>query len=247
MKYIVMISGWAMPASVFEPLKKIFAADYQVMLIDLPGVGVQPALSGPTSLVAYADAVLALAPEQAIWLGWSLGGLVAKYIAINHPARVQKLVTVASSPCFIADESSQWPGVPAAVFAQFRNQLENDVTDTLLRFIDLQFYTASQSRFHADARAIKALIRSAATPQPAALQNGLTILCTSDLRAQLATLTQPWLAVFGRLDAIVPVAVADTLKTTVTTVIPGAAHMPFVTHLEEFMRTVQPFIEEYHD
>jgi pimeloyl-[acyl-carrier protein] methyl ester esterase len=45
--------------------------------------------------------------KRAIWLGWSLGGLVASQIALPHPERVQALVT-ASSPCFSAQE--EWPG-----------------------------------------------------------------------------------------------------------------------------------------
>lgn len=55
-----------------------------------------------------AEAVLQQAPDKAIWLGWSLGGLVASQIALTHPERVQALVTVASSPCFSARD--EWPG-----------------------------------------------------------------------------------------------------------------------------------------
>lgn len=53
-------------------------------------------------LLIYFEAVLQQAPDKAIWLGWSLGGLVASQIALTHPERVQALVTVASSPCFSA-------------------------------------------------------------------------------------------------------------------------------------------------
>jgi len=36
--------------------------------------------------------------KQAIWVGWSLGGLVATHMALHHADYVSKLVTVASSP-----------------------------------------------------------------------------------------------------------------------------------------------------
>ena len=49
------------------------------------------------SLEEMAERVLKQAPEKAIWLGWSLGGLVASQVALTHPERVQTLVTVASS------------------------------------------------------------------------------------------------------------------------------------------------------
>jgi pimeloyl-[acyl-carrier protein] methyl ester esterase len=234
MKDIVMVSGWAMPASVFAPLQARLAAQYRVTLIDLPGTGGSPTLTAPASLAAYAEAVLAAAPERAIWMGWSLGGLVAKHIAVNNPARVSQLVTVASSPRYIADVALQWPGLPFSVFEQFRLQLQEDVTDTLLRFIDLQFFTRKSKVNHAFVAEIKRVVTSAPVPTPAALQAGLTILAETDLRPTLASIMQPWLAIFGRLDAIVPVAVAQLIPPAQTAVIAGAAHMPFMTHIDEF-------------
>lgn len=53
---------------------------------------------GAMSLEEMAQRVLENAPERAMWLGWSLGGLVASQVALSHPDRVQALVTVASSP-----------------------------------------------------------------------------------------------------------------------------------------------------
>ncbi len=63
---------------------------------DLPGYGRSGGF-GAMSLEAMAQRVLEQAPPQAVWLGWSLGGLVASQ-AIMRPERVQALVTVASSP-----------------------------------------------------------------------------------------------------------------------------------------------------
>ncbi len=44
------------------------------------------------SLEAMAQQVLEQAPPQAVWLGWSLGGLVASQVR-DRPERVQALVT----------------------------------------------------------------------------------------------------------------------------------------------------------
>ena len=68
-----------------------------------------------------AEVVLRQAPDKAIWLGWSLGGLVASQIALTHPERVLALVTVASSPCFSARD--EWPGIKPDVLAGFQQQL----------------------------------------------------------------------------------------------------------------------------
>ena len=64
------------------------------------------------------------AAKKPIWLGWSLGGLVASQIALRHPERVQALITVASSPCFSAREA--WPGIKPEVLAGFQHQLSED-------------------------------------------------------------------------------------------------------------------------
>ncbi|XPE57542.1 alpha/beta fold hydrolase [Shigella flexneri] len=52
---------------------------------------------GALSLEEMAEHVLEKAPVKAIWLGWSLGGLVASEVALRHPERVEAFVTVASS------------------------------------------------------------------------------------------------------------------------------------------------------
>ena len=88
----------------------------------LPGFGRSRGF-GALSLADMAEVVLRQAPDKAIWLGWSLGGLVASQIALTHPERVLALVTVASSPCFSARD--EWPGIKPDVLAGFQQQLRS--------------------------------------------------------------------------------------------------------------------------
>jgi pimeloyl-[acyl-carrier protein] methyl ester esterase len=53
-----------------------------------------------------------------------------------HPERVQALVTVASSPCFSAQDA--WPGIKPEVLAGFQQQLSEDFQRTVERFLALQ-------------------------------------------------------------------------------------------------------------
>jgi pimeloyl-[acyl-carrier protein] methyl ester esterase len=63
-------------------------------LVDLPGYGRSSGFSAMT-LQEMAQQVLAQAPQRAIWLGWSLGGLVASkdcaslsvsaLVTVHHP------------------------------------------------------------------------------------------------------------------------------------------------------------------
>lgn len=79
---------------------------FTLHLVDLPGYGRSSGF-GAMTLEEMTAQVAKNAPDQAIWLGWSLGGLVASQMALTHPERVQALVTVASSPCFSAREGGR--------------------------------------------------------------------------------------------------------------------------------------------
>ena len=82
-------------------------------LVDLPGFGQSPSLS-EYSLKSFSDAILQVVPKSANWCGWSLGGLIATYAAINYPNRVNRLFQVACSVKFVRDES--WLGVEKHIY-----------------------------------------------------------------------------------------------------------------------------------
>lgn len=95
--HLVLLHGWGLNAKVWDCITPQLASHFTLHLVDLPGYGRSGGF-GAMSLEEMAQRVLEKAPERAIWLGWSLGGLVASQVALSHPDRVQALVTVASSP-----------------------------------------------------------------------------------------------------------------------------------------------------
>ncbi|MEE4110609.1 MAG: alpha/beta fold hydrolase [Halieaceae bacterium] len=80
---LVLIHGWGMNNAVWETLPASISDRYHLHPIELPGHGDSPETPEGGDLQAWADAVLAQAPEQAIWLGWSLGALVALQAALQ--------------------------------------------------------------------------------------------------------------------------------------------------------------------
>jgi pimeloyl-[acyl-carrier protein] methyl ester esterase len=186
------------------------------------------------SLDEMAQQVLDAAPQNAIWLGWSLGGLVASQIALTHPERVQALVTVASSPCFSARDA--WPGIKPDVLAGFQQQLSEDFQRTVERFLALQTMGTETAR--QDARTLKNTVLSLPMPDVEVLNGGLEILKTVDLREPLATLALPHLRIYGYLDGLVPRKVVPLLDTlwpqSESHVVAKAAHAPFISHPAEF-------------
>ncbi|MBN0038351.1 transporter, partial [Pseudomonas aeruginosa] len=101
-----------------------------------------------------------------------------------RPERVQALVTVASSPCFAARDD--WPGIKPEVLAGFQQQLSDDFQRTVERFLALQTMGTESAR--QDARALKQAVLSLPMPSAEALNGGLEILRTVDLRQALVRL-----------------------------------------------------------
>ena len=202
-------------------------------LVDLPGYGRSGGF-GAMSLEAMAQRVLEQAPPQAVWLGWSLGGLVASQVAIMRPERVQALVTVASSPCFAARDD--WPGIKPEVLAGFQQQLSDDFQRTVERFLALQTMGTESAR--QDARALKQAVLSLPMPSAEALNGGLEILRTVDLRQALVRLPMPFLRLYGRLDGLVPRKIVplldDLWPESESILFDKAAHAPFVSHPAAF-------------
>ncbi|UNC48344.1 pimeloyl-ACP methyl ester esterase BioH [Enterobacter huaxiensis] len=231
--HLVLLHGWGLNAEVWHCVNEELASHFTLHLVDLPGFGRSRGF-GAMSLDEMAQQVLDAAPQQAIWLGWSLGGLVASKIALDHPERVQALVTVASSPCFSAQEA--WPGIKPDVLAGFQQQLSEDFQRTVERFLALQTMGTETAR--QDARTLKQTVLSLPMPDVEVLNGGLEILKTADLRERLIALTMPHLRIYGYLDGLVPRKVVPLLDAlwpeSESLVIAKAAHAPFISHPAEF-------------
>lgn len=231
--HLVLLHGWGLNAEVWNCINEELASHFTLHLVDLPGFGRSRGF-GPMSLDEMAQQVLAAAPQNAIWLGWSLGGLVASQIALFRPERVSALVTVASSPCFSAQAS--WPGIKPDVLAGFQQQLSEDFQRTVERFLALQTMGTETAR--QDARALKQTVLSLPMPDVAVLNGGLEILKTVDLREPLSALMMPHLRIYGYLDGLVPRKVVPLLDSlwpeSESQIIAKAAHAPFISHPAEF-------------
>ncbi|WP_431224636.1 pimeloyl-ACP methyl ester esterase BioH [Serratia sp. L9] len=237
---LVLLHGWGLNAEVWGCMLQRLAPHFRLHLVDLPGYGRSQGY-GALSLSQMAEVLLVAAPERAYWLGWSLGGLVAGQIALMQPERVAGLITVASSPCFTAQE--QWPGIRPEVLSGFQQQLSDDFKRTVERFLALQTLGTESAR--QDARLLKNVVLNQPMPSVEVLNGGLEMLRTVDQRQQLMALTLPVLRIYGYLDGLVPRKVANLLDelwpNSSSIVIAKAAHAPFISHPEEFSRTICQF------
>ncbi|MGF1750924.1 pimeloyl-ACP methyl ester esterase BioH [Vibrio cionasavignyae] len=231
---LILIHGWGMNGAVWEQCIPKLKDCFTVHVVDLPGYG----LSGEVSCQSFSDLitlVLEDAPSRAIWLGWSLGGLVATQIANQHPDRVVQLVTLASSPKF--SQQLPWKGIKQEVLNAFTEQLSANFTLTIERFMALQAMGSPSAR--KDVKQLKEAVLSRPIPAPEALHLGLEWLGSLDLRQALREVDVPVHRWYGRLDGLVPVKVADVLDSEMSAhdshVFTGSSHAPFITELDNFV------------
>ena len=242
---VALIHGWGMHAGVWEDVVEALVDDYRVTAVDLPGHGYSREFgSGQTTLPELAQAVAAAVPAPAIWIGWSLGGLVAQQVALSRPERVSRLALVNSTPCFT--QRPDWPhAVALPVLHRFAEELRENHRAVLKRFIALEVHGSD----HANDlyRQLKALLFQHGEPDPAALGDGLAMLETADLRADLPRIQCPTLLLMGRRDQLTPAAAGEAmlklLHNARLRIFERAGHAPFFSHLPDFMAELRAFID----
>ncbi len=234
---LVLVHGWGMNAAVWAPVLAHLEGHWRVHRVDLPGHGRSP-WSGAATLADWAEAVAAAVPAGALWVGWSLGGLVTLQAARDgHP---RAWLAVAASPRFL--RAPDWPcALDPAVLEQFGGDLLDDPEGTLRRFLALQVQGAEGAR--ATLKALRRALSERGMAVPEALAAGLALLRESDLRAHLAALAAPGAWLLGERDRIVPPCLAEHLARIVphqpVTCLAGAGHAPFLTHPEALVAALE--------
>ncbi|WP_346348109.1 pimeloyl-ACP methyl ester esterase BioH [Shewanella abyssi] len=240
---VVMLHGWGVNSAVFTALPDLLP-QYRFHFVDLPGFGESDVIAGDIN--DWVASIIASVPKSAIWLGWSLGGLVATLAALNYPQHVSALCTIASSPCFMAREEQSWPGIPPNVLAQFGSQLTQDLEKTIERFLAIQAMGSQTAK--GDIKQLREWVLAKPQPQFSALEQGLAMLTNVDLRTELTRIEQPWLRIWGKLDGLVPrrvIKLMPDLSNSEDVILPKASHAPFISHTDDFVIALNSWLEKY--
>lgn len=237
----VFLHGWGFHSGIWSDIASALAPRADVRLLDLPGHGAATERTFPT-LDALADRIAEDLPPDATLIGWSLGGLVAQHLARRHPDRVGALVLIAATPCFLARDG--WPhGIADTTLAAFAADLRRDVAGTLARFVSLNAVSGSGARDVV--RGVTRRLSERPGPSASALDEGLELLRTADLRHEAPAIAQPALVVHGTRDRIVPVEagrwLARTLPNARLVELPGSAHLPFVSDRAAVLDALERF------
>lgn len=236
---LVLLHGWGMHGGVWGDFALRLAENHRVSLIDLPGHGYSEPMAGVT-VDKLIFALFDQAPTKAVWLGWSLGGTLAALLAATHPERVNGLILLACNPCFV--RRSDWPwGMDGAVFEAFAAEIGNDAAAGLRRFGGLLCQGLDEPRLAL--KTLRERLETRPAPNPQALATGLDWLRQLDARPVLSRLSCPVLLAGGNRDALLPSAALEAAAALNPrgrfAVIPGASHVPFLSHMEDTLALVE--------
>ena len=239
---LVLLHGWAMHGGVMAPLVEALAARCTLYVVDLPGHGHSRASRVPLAPSACAQAIAAATPP-AIWMGWSLGGLIALTAALEQPQNVRALGMLCATPRFT--RGADWAfGSDGELVHQLALDLETDYHATIERFLALEAMGSADPR--GELRHLRQLAFARGEPDLRVLQEGIRILETSDLRARLGGLGQPSAWIAGRRDRLVPpqaMAWSAAAAGGRFHQIDHAGHAPFFTHAGDVVAALEPLLE----
>jgi pimeloyl-[acyl-carrier protein] methyl ester esterase len=245
---LVFIHGWGLNSAVWQPSVEVLKAHFEVITVDLPGFGSNVGHSlSPYTLDEVATLIQQAVAKPAVYIGWSLGGLVASEIALKFPSQVKALVTVASSPCFV--EQKNWLGIKPDILGLFHRQLAQDTAKTINNFLKIQAMGSPHLRH--DIKLLRELVMQFPLPTKSTLDESLQLLETVDHREELVRISIPFLRLYGKLDGLVPRKAIEQITmlspNSDVVIFEQASHAPFISHPAEFHQTVTSWLAPLFD
>jgi len=242
---LVLLHGWGFDSGVWQTILPALQEFFDVITLDLPGFAKSNAanIDIDTSDINIVSAqLLKELPEKSIFLGWSLGGMIATHIAMHFPQRVMALITVGSNLKWVKDAEHDWPGALPDNFASFFQNLSEQSESTKNHFC-----AVIARGDHREKTLVKLLRKQLSEVPTENFLHGLNLLDSIDNREGFKRLAVPGLHLFGEQDTLVPSAVEAAMHTLnhkqQTFIFSGLSHAPFLSEPELFVATVKTFIQ----
>ena len=223
------------------------AADHEVILFDNAGVGASGGKTPHTVAEMTKHCVAfcrALGLKQIHVAGFSLGGMIAQQLALEHPQLLGRLILLGTGP----------RGGEGMTFTELSPEEQADPVAFLLA----AFFSPSEASQAAGREYIKRLesrkndrdlpvSRDSAVAQLAAIREWGTIPATGRY-ATLKSITHPTLIVHGNKDIVViPInafILAEHLPNAQLIMYPDSSHGAFYQHRKAFLEHVKIFLSD---
>jgi len=219
MTALVLLSGWGIDARIWQPLAPHWPADLAVSTPDWPGYGdpTAPPLAAPDNLSELAARMAPALPTDAVWVGWSLGALLATRL-LDHLPAPRALVRLGMGARFCHPQ-----GVSAAELTASRRAFARRPAATWQHFLRWQLQGEPAPR-HAQ-RQLRGLIGTTPSADFTTLEAGLAQLASLDVGDRLDAPPCPVHHLAGDSDPLL----APEWRASADRRLPDAGHCPMLS------------------
>ena len=251
---LVLLHGFTGCAANWRPLLPRLAECHRVIAIDLPGHGNSGA---PGSVARYkmprvaADLIELLTRHDATpahWLGYSMGGRLALYIAVRQSSVVRSL-TLVSATAGLANTAKRQ--ARRAADEALAARIERDGVASFVAEWERNLLFAGLAGLPEEARAT--LHEQRLSNSPLGLANSLRGMgagAQPSLWSRLAAMTAPALLIAGQRDTkfvALNEGLAVSIPNATLRLIPDAGHVVQMEQPEAFLAAVTDFLERLHE
>ncbi|WP_343152680.1 pimeloyl-ACP methyl ester esterase BioH [Buchnera aphidicola] len=239
---LVLVHGYGFDSKIWFYLIKKLKKYFKIYVLDLPGFGKNyffPVLKFDQLI----ELISIYMPPKAIWIGWSLGGIIVNKLALIYPERILSVINVSSTPYFL--EEKNWPGIKFSQLLKLSSLLKENYKFCVKDFFQQQIYINKKNINLIYLKKLEKIMLSSLIPSKLALKEGLNVLCSIDLRKKMIEFKVPLLRIYGSLDTMVPKKISNIVDSlcsqSKSIIIEKAAHAPFLTHLQYFCKIIMLF------
>tara|TARA_R110000868_G_scaffold91080_3_gene252678 strand:+ start:20758 stop:21534 length:777 start_codon:yes stop_codon:yes gene_type:complete len=249
-KNLVIIHGFLQSSEIFyknQEIINILHSKYNLLIIDLPGYGKNHSIkfNNATKLNNYLDFIYIqiqsyfnnINSQDINILGWSLGGNIAILLAQKYPI-INNLILLCSNPCFVINKTNNI-GMEQSIFENFHNNLQNNYSKTINKFLKLQLLGIEKIKFKIYYDQLNELFNSNKKPNIETLLFNLDIL-NLDLRESLINLENKITYILSDNDYLVPYEIIKYLNIIkkpqdIIYTIENSSHIPHLTNTNNFL------------
>ena len=243
---IVLSHSLGSDASLWDRLANALSSDHRVVCYDHRGHGDSDTPQGAYTMAELADDAERLLGEidvrfqtgPVVWIGLSLGGMVAQELALRCPQRLRGVVIANACAGYSAEARAQWQQRIASIESQ---GIDAVADATLERWFS--------NGFRADKAAAVARWRRRLVSTPVAGYLGAShAVMHHDTMARLPHISVPTLVIASGADVSVPLAqsraVADAIGGAQWALIEDAAHLSVLEQPAAFESAISAFLRQ---
>jgi pimeloyl-ACP methyl ester carboxylesterase len=202
---LLLIMGLGCASGVWHRTTPELSRSYRTVIFDNRGIGLSDSPPGPYSISTMANDAAAILDaatiESAHIFGYSMGGMIAQELALQHPRRVRSLI-LGGTNCGGREAIRAAPEVLNVLMAKATNPV--DAFWEMVPYI----YDSSTPRekIQQDLE-----VRSRAFPTRESYQAQLQAIIAWKSSGRLSAIKSPTLVIHGETDQLIPVENADIL------------------------------------